>query len=320
MELAVQDQSTMRELCGIGDENLKYIEQLTGTQVYVRGNVIEIPDSLSHDQTQRVRNLIQSSIELIQSGYALDSYQIKLLHDELTHHSEKSPEELMQHIIKRLNGQYSIEIGGKSIVPKSENQRQYMQSMIQEQVVFGVGPAGTGKTFLAIAKALEQLQNGQVHKVVLTRPVVEAGENLGYLPGDLSQKIAPYLRPLYDAMEVVLPLHTIRKMEENGVIEIAPLAYMRGRSLQQAFIILDEAQNTTREQMKMFLTRLGFGAQAVITGDITQIDLPSRKKSGLIHASELLNDTQGIDVIYFNSSDVVRSALVKRIIDAYENE
>lgn len=320
MDLVIQDHKILRDLCGIGDANLKVVEQITGASLFSRGNIIEVSDNIPVSTREFVKNLLHSSIALIQTGLDLDSYQIHLLADELRLREDEDPEQVIAHLKQKLNDQYAFEVSGKSIVPKSRHQRRYMQAMISDHVVLGIGPAGTGKTFLAIARALQQLQNGSVHKIVLTRPVVEAGESLGFLPGDLSQKIAPYLRPLYDAMEALLPLHMIRKMEENGTIEIAPLAYMRGRSLQNAFIILDEAQNSTKEQMKMFLTRLGFGAQAVVTGDVTQIDLPKKSNSGLVHASRLLSDIEGIALVHFDSSDVVRSALVKKIIDAYEKE
>lgn len=320
MKIVVDDVSVLRQLCGVDDSNIKYIEQLFDEQIYYRGNAIEIPETFPDGKKDVLERLLQAVVLMIQKGFQVDTYQIKMLFDELWNMGEGSATDVVDMMRKRLADRYAITVSGKTLLPKSDNQRYYMNSMASNQIVFGIGPAGTGKTFLAIAKALEALQGGDVHKIVLTRPVVEAGESLGFLPGDLTQKIAPYLHPLYDAMEALVPLHTIRKMEENGAIEIAPLAYMRGRSLQNAFIILDEAQNTTREQMKMFLTRIGFGAKAVITGDITQIDIPQKKKSGLLHASTLLQDIEGIERVFFNSSDVVRSRLVKKIVDAYEKE
>jgi phosphate starvation-inducible PhoH-like protein len=210
--------------------------------------------------------------------------------------------------------------GFNRVFPRTKNQALYVQGIRSHDITFCVGPAGTGKTYLAIAEALRLVLSKTIRKLVLTRPVVEAGENLGFLPGDLTQKINPYLRPLYDAMESLVPYETIRRMEESRSIEIAPLAYMRGRSLNDSMIILDEAQNTTKEQMKMFLTRIGQGARAVITGDTTQIDLPKRIDSGLLHALSILSGIDGLHVAYLNTADVVRNPLIKKIIQAYDNE
>ena len=216
--------------------------------------------------------------------------------------------------------QYDLVVASRSVWPKSRRQKEYVAALFEKQVVFATGPAGTGKTFLAIAYALSQVLSGRSQKLVLTRPVVEAGESLGFLPGDLSQKLNPYLRPLYDAMEYFIPPAQIRRMEEAGQIEISPLAYMRGRSLNRSIVLLDEAQNTTRGQMKMFLTRLGEDSKAVITGDLTQIDLPKRTQSGLVHALGILHDIEGLAVVQFRSADIIRSRLVKAIIDCYQDE
>ena len=199
------------------------------------------------------------------------------------------------------------------------NQQDYLKKIISHDINFGVGPAGTGKTYLAVACAIEALQNEQVRKIILVRPAVEAGEKLGFLPGDMAQKVDPYLRPLYDALNEMLGFDRVEKMIDKGIIEVAPLAFMRGRTLSNAFIILDEAQNTTTEQIKMFLTRLGFGSTAVVTGDITQTDLPSEKMSGLRHVLAVLKDVEGISFTFFNTKDVVRHPLVQRIVSAYEN-
>jgi phosphate starvation-inducible PhoH-like protein len=209
--------------------------------------------------------------------------------------------------------------GFRTVFPRGKNQAEYIQGMRRAEICFCVGPAGTGKTFLAIAEALRLVLARKIRKLVLTRPVVEAGESLGFLPGDLAQKINPYLRPLYDAMEALVPFGIIRRLEEERIIEIAPLAYMRGRSLGNCFIILDEAQNTTKEQMKMFLTRIGEGARAVITGDTTQIDLPKRVDSGLLHALSILKDVKEIYTSYLHTADVVRHPIIKKIIQAYED-
>jgi phosphate starvation-inducible PhoH-like protein len=217
-------------------------------------------------------------------------------------------------------GLIQIPQGFSTVFPRTRNQKDYIAGMRERDITFCAGPAGTGKTYLAIAYALSMVLSKKMRKLVLTRPVVEAGESLGFLPGDLAQKINPYLRPLYDAMESMIPFETIHRMEENRVIEIAPLAYMRGRSLNEAFIILDEAQNTTKEQMKMFLTRLGRGSRAVITGDVTQVDLPRRTESGLLHALSILSNVEEIHFAYLNSADVVRNPLIKKIIKAYQEE
>ncbi len=206
------------------------------------------------------------------------------------------------------------------VFPRNIHQAQFIEGMQRKDIVFGIGPAGTGKTYLAVAHALKEILERKKKKLILTRPVVEAGESLGFLPGDLAQKISPYLKPLYDAMDDLLPLQVINKLEEGRIIEIAPLAYMRGRSLKEAYIVLDEAQNTSREQMKMFLTRIGEGSKAIITGDLTQIDLQKPSQSGLLHAKNLLQHIEEIHFSFFDSQDVVRNRLVKKIVHAYENE
>jgi phosphate starvation-inducible PhoH-like protein len=238
---------------------------------------------------------------------------IKAVYESVTNDDSSAPDLLKKN---------SILIPGRdrSVFPRSIAQARYAEFLSASDIVFSVGPAGTGKTYLAVAHALSEVLGRKKRKLVLTRPVVEAGESLGYLPGDLAQKISPYLRPLYDAMESLIPYETIQRMEEQRIIEIAPLAYMRGRSLNDCYVILDEAQNTTREQMKMFLTRIGEGTRAVVTGDVTQIDLPRKHTSGLLHAMELLRVVHEIKFIFFTADDVVRNPLVQKIINAYEAE
>ncbi|HEY9593832.1 MAG TPA: PhoH family protein, partial [Spirochaetia bacterium] len=236
---------------------------------------------------------------------------IRSLHSSLANGEEEKAEALKRNLIV-------IPGGLRKVYPRTFNQAQYLESIETNEIVFGVGPAGTGKTYLAVAQALKQVLGQSRRKLIITRPVVETGESLGFLPGDLTQKIHPYLRPLYDAIESLIPAELFRRLEENGVIEIAPLAYMRGRTLSGAFIILDEAQNTTREQMKMFLTRIGESSRTVITGDITQIDLPRKSDSGLLTVIPILTPIHEIRFTFFEERDVVRNPLVRKIVHAYE--
>ncbi|MGI6466522.1 MAG: PhoH family protein [Sphaerochaetaceae bacterium] len=306
--------SQMQKVCGVNDRNLPYIELLLNGELFVQGNSItykDVPeregsaDQLFVDLMMRLRFLAQEQQEISEA-------EIFMEYQHLVNGSVPSKKEKEETLL--------IRVGSKVVHPKGLRQNQFVKLMNKEQLVFSIGPAGTGKTFLAIAFALSEVLSGRKQKIVLTRPVVEAGESLGYLPGDLNQKISPYLRPLYDAMEYIIPPAIIKRLEDNGSIETAPLAYMRGRSLNNATIVLDEGQNTTIEQMKMFLTRLGENSTAIITGDITQIDLPNRKTSGLVHASKILKGVKGIGFVEFRSTDVVRSRIVQRIIDAYDKE
>jgi phosphate starvation-inducible protein PhoH and related proteins len=246
-------------------------------------------------------------------GQIPNSEIIGLVYETLVSGEEEHSERLKNTQIIIPNAYYQV-------YPRSYNQALYIEGMNNNEIVFCIGPAGTGKTFLSVAHALSEVCSKKKRRLLLTRPVVEAGESLGYLPGDLAQKISPFLRPLYDAMESLLPIEIIRKYEENRVIEIAPLAYMRGRSLKDCYIILDEAQNTTKEQMKMFLTRIGENSTAVITGDITQIDLPRKNNSGLVHAMNILKSIHEIHFSFFTAKDVVRNPLIKKIIQAYESD
>jgi len=304
----------VQRVLGINDRNLPYLEALLGGDLYVKGNTLTIR---SADETainrftllfNRLDRLAATQPYFSEAEIFLEFQAVK---------NDRPISELVRE--ERTQGP-CIVVHNRIAYPKSPRQEAYITSMALHQIVFGIGPAGTGKTFLAVAHALSQLLGGKRQKIILTRPIVEAGENLGFLPGDLAQKINPYLRPLYDAMETMISVQNIRRLEENGSIEIAPLAYMRGRSLQNATVILDEAQNTTREQMQMFLTRLGENSSAIITGDISQVDLPRSKDSGLIHAAKILTDIEGLDFVYFDSRDVVRSRIVSQIIDAYAED
>lgn len=296
------------ELCGVHDKNLKALEELLGVSVFSRGNEIflESDDEQLHRRFRWMVAQLEDYVrlgrpvepDLVKALYLTDSGGGNLLKDTHVH----------------------IPKSNVRVFPKSANQAVYLDAIAKTDLVFGIGPAGTGKTFLAVAYALRAVLSRSRRKLILTRPVVEAGESLGFLPGDLEQKISPYLRPLYDAMESLVPFEAIRGMEENQTIEIAPLAYMRGRTLSDAFVILDEAQNTTKEQMKMFLTRIGIGSRVIVTGDITQIDLPKRRQSGLLHAMSVLESIEQIRFIFFDEQDVVRNPLVRMIVRAYENE
>lgn len=305
----LDDTQLIPELCGSNDRNLKIIEEHLNVPVFCRGNEIflESPDK---SKQKIFSHVIEKMRDYARKGISPDSDMITTIFTEAETPGAE-PED---------KGDLSLNVPGSSrrIFPRNRNQIKMLSLLSEKDLVFAVGPAGTGKTYLAVAKALSEILHKRVKKLVITRPVVEAGESLGFLPGDLAQKISPYLRPLYDAMESILSPEAVLRLHEAGVIEIAPLAYMRGRSLSNCYIILDEAQNTTREQMKMFLTRIGENSKAVITGDITQIDLPAKKSSGLVEALEILRNIEDIGFVEFASGDIVRNRLVKKIIDAYE--
>ena len=291
------------------DENLALIEHALSVKLVTRDEWLKIEGSA--DAISRTETLIDHLDEARSQGVNLRTSDLVRIIETFAHGNADD--------LKALCGEpVIISTRRKSIVPKTLGQKFYLQSIHKNPVVFGVGPAGTGKTYLAVAAAIEALLKNQVERVILTRPAVEAGEALGFLPGDLREKILPYLRPLYDAMHDMLDPEDVARLTEKGVIEIAPLAYMRGRTLSHAFIILDEAQNTTPEQMMMFLTRLGEDSRMIVTGDITQIDLPRSKQSGLVEVSRILANIPGIDFDYFNGGDVVRHPLVLKIIEAYE--
>lgn len=296
--IVVGDQDVLSGLCGANDGNLRAIEKYLGAPLFTRGNELTIASS-----DKLICRKFQTLIDKLISSPECDNAN-----------SEK-----INALLAGLDSYIQIPQSTRRIYPKSPRQAEFIHAMGCNSVVFCLGPAGTGKTFLAIAEALRLVLSREVKKIVLTRPVVEAGENLGFLPGDLEQKISPYLRPLYDAMESIAGTETVRRLEEARMLEVAPLAYMRGRSIDQAVVLLDEAQNTTREQMKMFLTRMGEGTKMIISGDPTQTDLPSRVHSGLSHAVSVLSGIPDIAIVRLEKGDVVRNPLVKKIVEAYEN-
>ena len=295
---------------GSFDENIKRIEQTYGVKITNRGTELKI--SGEDEAADRAGRAIEGLLLLAAKGETIDEQKVRYLIDLVSSGNEDKIGEMAKDVV-------CITAKGRPVKAKTLGQQRYMKAILKNTITIGVGPAGTGKTYLAVAAAVAAFREKAVNRIILTRPAVEAGERLGFLPGDLQNKVDPYLRPLYDALYDMLGAETYQKYLERGNIEVAPLAYMRGRTLDDSFIILDEAQNTTREQMKMFLTRLGFGSKAVITGDITQIDLPKKKASGLKEAANVLQGLKGIEFCYLKQSDVVRHPLVRRIIDAYEN-
>lgn len=298
-------------LFGPQDKFLHMIEGQTEAKIFTRNEEITIQGSM--EETESLKQLFEVLLELIRGQYTLTERDI-------LYAIELSKQMKADQLLELFRGEITTTNKGKPIRVKTIGQRQYVNLIQKRDIVFGIGPAGTGKTYLAVVLAVASLKENRVKRIVLTRPAVEAGENLGFLPGDLQEKVDPYLRPLYDALYDVLGVETVAKMLERGIIEVAPLAYMRGRTLDDSFIILDEAQNTTPEQMKMFLTRLGFGSKMVITGDVTQIDLPRGKSSGLIEASRILQQIEEIGFMYFTDEDVVRHSLVQKIIVAYNQD
>lgn len=305
----LKDPSKIDLLFGNLDENILYIEKEFGVRIKVSENKLYIRGN--EDIASIVKHLLDILFEIIDTKNALTLEDVRYaVNMEKQNNSES--------IKNYLNDIVVTTYQGKPIRPKTIGQKKYVDTIRENGIIFGIGPAGTGKTYLAMAMAIESFKNKEVNRIILTRPAVEAGESLGFLPGDLQEKIDPYLRPLYDALYEIMGPETYQKLMERGAIEVAPLAYMRGRTLDNAFVILDEAQNTTPEQMKMFLTRLGYGSKAIITGDITQLDLPRGKKSGLITIRKILRNVEGIEFIDLDKNDVVRHPLVQRIIDAYD--
>ena len=310
-ELDFPDNRQASTLYGDLNKNIQILENGANVKINTRGSSLKI-SGLNHD-VKIAADLLEQLYELIGTGYPVYSsdfaFGLKIL--------QSTPGARIDKIF--LDKVY-VTTRNRIISPKTPNQKNYIDSIRKNDIVFGIGPAGTGKTYLAVAMAVSSLVNSQVRSIILTRPAVEAGEKLGFLPGDLAQKVDPYLRPLNDALVDMVGPEKANDLVEQGVIEIAPLAFMRGRTLSNAFVILDEAQNTTREQMKMFLTRIGFDSRAVVTGDITQVDLPAHQHSGLIQAQTLLRGIQGIGLCHFDKSDVVRHPLVQKIIHAYETD
>lgn len=300
----------LETLFGVHDQNIKYLETLLDIRINARGQDVSIDGDPKDVET--AERVLEDFSELFKEGR---QFTDKELREAFAQIAEDRAFSLRDYFTKsRFNP-----AGKKQVAPKSATQRKYIQTIQERDVVFGIGVAGTGKTYLAVAMAVQALMQKQVNRIVLARPAVEAGERLGFLPGDLQEKVDPYLRPLYDALFDLIDYERVTRLLEKRVIEVAPLAFMRGRTLSDAFIILDEAQNTTSEQMKMFLTRIGFGSKAVITGDVTQVDLPVGKRSGLIEAERVLLNLEGIEFIYFTEKDVVRHKLVQMIIRAYED-
>ena len=309
IRININEYNYISELFGNFDENIKMIEEKYDVSIVSRQDEIVILGN--NDNVKTAEQLIYRLTDILKSGEGLDSQKIKYAMKLLEEGQGEKIRSLLEGVI-------AVSARGKQIKPKTLGQKKYAEAIKNNDVVFGIGPAGTGKTYLAMAMAVTAFKNKEVSRIILTRPAVEAGESLGFLPGDLQEKVDPYLRPLYDALYDILGGEIFLKYKERGMIEVAPLAYMRGRTLDDSFIILDEAQNTTKEQMKMFLTRLGMGSKAVVTGDITQIDLPKGKESGLKQVIDILSDIKGISFVFLTENDVVRHELVQRIIKAYD--
>jgi len=311
LTVVIDNPELLGAVCGPNDCNLDEISSLLSSPVKTRGNEIFL-DSADEERHLIFRSMLGRLLDMAGRDETVSSHQLRSLYTSLESGGDADIEAFRDNIIR-------IPGGTRRIYPRSRQQTSYIRQMSSKDLVFSIGPAGTGKTYLAVAHALMELLSRKKRKIVLTRPVVETGENLGFLPGDLTQKLAPYLRPLYDAMEDLVDPDLLERLRNNGQLEVAPLAYMRGRSLKNCYIVLDEAQNTTIEQMKMFLTRLGEGSRAVVTGDITQVDLPSPGRSGLADAVRVLKNIDDIALTEFTTQDVVRHPLVKKIIDAYES-
>jgi phosphate starvation-inducible PhoH-like protein len=307
-KITVPDEGA-ESLFGTYDENLKHLESQFGVRIRTNGHELIVEGDAG--DVARTEKVLEQLVALVRGGYKLGKGDVKTAAQLV---SQDSNVELADYFLRGT----ARTSGKKQVMPKSVNQRRYLDAIDQHDIVFGIGPAGTGKTYLAMAQAVASLIAKRVSRIILARPAVEAGEKLGFLPGDLQEKVNPYLRPLYDALYDMMEIERADRLLERGTIEVAPIAFMRGRTLNDAFVILDEAQNTTSEQMKMFLTRLGYGSKAVITGDITQIDLPTARQSGLVEAMKVVGDVEGISFVHFDEKDVVRHPLVQQIVKAYE--
>lgn len=304
------DPAVVLQVAGLADENLRVLEDAVDADLLTRGNHITVRGEAA--EVSRARRVLQELINMAHRGSPISADTTRRVVGLVEQQADRSFAEATA------SAAPIVSYRGKSVRPKTLGQREYVDAIDENTVVIGVGPAGTGKTYLAMAKAVQALTNKEVNRIILTRPAVEAGEKLGFLPGTLGDKIDPYLRPLHDALREMVDPESIPRLMETGVVEVAPLAYMRGRTLNGSFVILDEAQNTTPAQMKMFLTRLGFGSKMVVTGDMTQVDLPGHQESGLAVAQKILNDVNGVHVARLDNDDVVRHHLVGRIVDAYD--
>ncbi|KKK35485.1 phosphate starvation protein PhoH [Salinicoccus sediminis] len=310
--ISIDSLDEAQALIGANDQHITYLEEEFGVTIHTLGNEITVSGG-DDENVELAEDVLINLLKIIQRGMTVNLRDVQSA-------AMMARKGTIEYLADLYNEEIARDIKGKGIRAKTTGQRLYIENIKKNDLTFGIGPAGTGKTFLAVVFACQMLRENDVKRIVLTRPAVEAGENLGFLPGDLKEKVDPYLRPLYDGLHTVLGVEQTDRLIERGVIEVAPLAYMRGRTLNEAFVILDEAQNTTEMQMKMFLTRLGFGSKMVVTGDETQIDLPGTTKSGLVESVKLLSSVKGIAVNKMDESDVVRHPLVSKIIKAYEKE
>jgi len=308
----IKNNDICQNICGSNNSNIKILEELFDAQIEIKLNDVSC-NLKNEEDINKLKNVISLLIYMAENSFYVSSRDIIYIYNNINNIDKL-------HKIYRKKEMIDRNFGGLPIYPKTLKQIEYIEALKSKDMIFGIGPAGTGKTYLAVVYAVSLLKKGFIKRIILTRPAIEAGESLGFLPGDLKEKIDPYLRPLYDALYDMLGLETVNSLIEKGIIEIAPLAYMRGRTLENAFCILDEAQNTTEMQMKMFLTRMGFNSKMVITGDVSQIDLPSGKRSGLVNAINLLRKIKQIGITEFEKEDVVRHPLVQKILEAYDNE